>query len=169
MHELSPSSHTNLSTTFTHSCRFLVICTALGFSDVEIERAHATHIHTRTVLSRALPWRVVASGRGVSKVLSCDVSSSYMQCMYVHVYEYFARVRVFYFVSLCVFSCSIGASAYALACHTLGWQESIWMPLVRQHVQIQSVTSLKTCMDEVSSKHTVHFGKHECMLVWSDA
>uniref|UniRef100_A0A7S1DGJ7 Cyclin-F n=1 Tax=Hemiselmis andersenii TaxID=464988 RepID=A0A7S1DGJ7_HEMAN len=43
----------------------------------------------------------------------------------------------------------VGASAYALACHTLGWAESIWMPIIRANVQIKSIREIQTCTSEL--------------------
>ena len=43
----------------------------------------------------------------------------------------------------------VGASAYALACHTLGWAESIWMPIIRANVHIKSIREIQACTSEL--------------------
>ena len=43
----------------------------------------------------------------------------------------------------------IGASAYALSCHTLGWGESLWMPIIKTHFRELSLYDLMPCMDDL--------------------
>ncbi len=44
----------------------------------------------------------------------------------------------------------LGSAAYALACHTLGWSEGIWMPIIRNKSNgIVSITQLQPCMSEL--------------------
>jgi hypothetical protein len=44
----------------------------------------------------------------------------------------------------------LGSAAYALACHTLGWAEAIWMPIIRNKTNgIVSITQLQPCMSEL--------------------
>ena len=46
-------------------------------------------------------------------------------------------------------SATLGASAYALACHTLGWPESVWMPVVRARSTFAGLRPLQHCMAEL--------------------
>ena len=45
----------------------------------------------------------------------------------------------------------IGASAYALACHTLGWAESLWMPIIKTHFRELSIYDLMPCMSDLQA------------------
>ena len=44
----------------------------------------------------------------------------------------------------------LGSAAYALACHTLGWSEGIWMTIIRtKSDEITSLCQLQPCMSEL--------------------
>ncbi|EKX47427.1 hypothetical protein GUITHDRAFT_137591 [Guillardia theta CCMP2712] len=43
----------------------------------------------------------------------------------------------------------IGASSYALACHTLGWSESLWMSIIKSHLPNYSFGDLQECMSSL--------------------
>jgi hypothetical protein len=45
----------------------------------------------------------------------------------------------------------IGASAYALACHTLGWGESLWMPIIKSHFRELSLYDLMSCIGDLQA------------------
>lgn len=45
----------------------------------------------------------------------------------------------------------IGASAYALSCHTLGWGESLWMPIIKTHFRELSLYDLMPCMADLQA------------------
>jgi hypothetical protein len=46
--------------------------------------------------------------------------------------------------------CVLGSAAYALACHTLGWSEGIWMSIIRNKSDgITSLRQLQPCMSEL--------------------
>ncbi len=44
---------------------------------------------------------------------------------------------------------TLGAAAYALACHTLGWPEAVWMPVVRARSAFSELRPLQRCMAEL--------------------
>jgi len=43
----------------------------------------------------------------------------------------------------------IGTSAYALACHTLGWAEGVWMPIIRSNANVRSISEIMECAGEL--------------------
>eukprot|EP00960_Hanusia_phi_P033061 750236-Hanusia_phi.AAC.1 len=43
----------------------------------------------------------------------------------------------------------IGASSYALACHTLGWSESLWMSIIKSQLPNYSFGDLQECMSSL--------------------
>jgi len=45
----------------------------------------------------------------------------------------------------------IGTSAYALSCHTLGWGESLWMPIIKTHFRELSLYDLQPCMNDLQA------------------
>jgi hypothetical protein len=45
----------------------------------------------------------------------------------------------------------IGASAYALSCHTLGWGESLWMPIIKTHFRDLTIYDLMPCMRDLQA------------------
>lgn len=45
----------------------------------------------------------------------------------------------------------IGASAYALSCHTLGWAESLWMPIIKTHFRELTIYDLMPCMRDLQA------------------
>jgi hypothetical protein len=44
---------------------------------------------------------------------------------------------------------TLGSAAYALACHTLGWPEAVWMPVVRARSIFTGLRPLQRCMAEL--------------------
>ena len=46
---------------------------------------------------------------------------------------------------------TLGSAAYALACHTLGWPEAVWMPVVRAKSKFAGLRPLQRCMAELQS------------------
>ena len=40
----------------------------------------------------------------------------------------------------------IGTAAYALACHTLGWGETLWMPIIKHHSPKMTLALIEECM-----------------------
>lgn len=40
----------------------------------------------------------------------------------------------------------IGTAAYALACHTLGWGETLWMPIIKHHSPKMTLAAIEECM-----------------------
>ena len=45
----------------------------------------------------------------------------------------------------------IAASAYALSCHTLGWGESLWMPIIKTHFRELTIYELMPCMSDLQA------------------
>lgn len=45
----------------------------------------------------------------------------------------------------------IGASSYALSCHTLGWGEGLWMPIIKTHFRELSLYDLMPCMADLQA------------------
>ena len=46
---------------------------------------------------------------------------------------------------------TIGASAYALSCHTLGWAEGLWMQIIKTHFRELSLYDLMPCMHDLQA------------------
>jgi len=43
----------------------------------------------------------------------------------------------------------IGTAAYALACHTLGWGETLWMPIIKHHSPKITLQAMETSLEDL--------------------